>query len=255
MTDTDIHTDNDRQPAYVSYPSFEGFLDWYRENGHAEITVDSISGYANQASASQLIVGLRSLGLVVDSMAQDHLGELAGSDSDLRRGLMDSLLRDAYGSDFISALDNMSLEEVEVELRQLGTTDSTHKRALPFFINAAKAAGLAMQPEVSKRARKRTAKVAAAPAQAALPEADEAPAPAAKPKRSRKARVVEPQMDVVLPGPPIPIHIERPSRYNALYAVAGMLPANGKWTTGERARWFSAFESVIDLETTIVDGS
>ena len=69
-------------------------------------------------------------------------------------------------------LTDLSLEEVEVELRQLGTTDSTHKRALPFFINAAKAAGLAMQPEVSKRARKRTAKVAAAPTQAALPEAE-----------------------------------------------------------------------------------
>ena len=254
MTDTDTDTDNSRQPAYVSYPSFEGFLDWYRDNGPAEITVDGMSGYANQASASQLMVGLRSLGLVVDNVAQDHLGDLAGSEGERRQGLMESLLRDAYGSDFISALDNMSLEEVEVELRQLGTTDSTHKRALPFFINAAKAAGLAMQPEVSKRARKRTAKVAAPPTQAALPEADEAPAPAAKPKRSRKARVVQPQMDAVLPGPPIPIQPER-AEYRALQAILGTLPADACWNAAQRMRWETAFTAVLNLETWIVDGS
>ena len=78
MTDTDIHTDNDRQPAYVSYPSFEGFLTWYRDNGPAEISAVSISGYAKSASASQLIVALRSLGLVVDNVAQDHLGPAGG---------------------------------------------------------------------------------------------------------------------------------------------------------------------------------
>ena len=242
MTDTD----NDRQPAYVSYPSFEGFLDWYRDNGHAEITVD-ISGYTNKASASQLMVGLRSLGLVVDNVAQDHLGDLAGSEGERRQGLMESLLRDAYGSDFISALDNMSLEEVEVELRQLGTTDSTHKRALPFFINAAKAAGLAMQPEVSKRARKRTAKVAAAPAQAALPEADEAPAPAAKPKRSRKARVVEPE--------PEPVAAPRRPLYAASFGMLSLLPESGQWTAIQADRWMHAMTAVIVLETTIVDGS
>ena len=189
--------------------------------------------YANKASASQLMMGLRSLGLVVDGVAQDHLGELAGSDSDLRRGLIESLLRDAYGSDFISALDNMSLEEVEVELRQLGTTDSTHKRALPFFINAAKAAGLAMQPEVSKRARKRA---------------------------PRKARVVQPQMDAVLPGPPIPIQPEpvaSPSGplYAASFGMLSLLPESGQWTVIQADRWMHAMTAVIALETTIVDSS
>ena len=244
MTDTD----NDRQPAYVSYPSFEGFLDWYKYTVDIDqITVDSISGYANQASASQLMVGLRSLGLVVDGVAQDHLGDLAGSEGERRQGLMESLLRGAYGSDFISALDNMSLEEVEVELRQLGTTDSTHKRALPFFINAAKAAGLAMQPEVSKRARKRAAKVAAAPAQAALPEADEASAPAAKPKRSRKARVVEPE--------PEPVAAPHRPLYAASFGMLSLLPESGQWTAIQADRWMHAMTAVIVLETTIVDGS
>ena len=246
MTDTD----NDRQPAYVSYPSFEGFLDWYRDNGHAEITVDSISGYANKASASQLMVGLRSLGLVVDNVAQDHLGDLAGSEGERRQGLMESLLRDAYGSDFISALDNMSLEEVEVELRQLGTTDSTHKRALPFFINAAKAAGLAMQPEVSKRARKRTAKVAASPTQAALPEAEV--------YTTAIDMETLPELEVkaaALIGARWELPAPRSPLYAASFGMLSLLPESGQWTAIQADRWMHAMTAVIVLETTIVDGS
>jgi hypothetical protein len=148
-----------RQPAYVSYPMFEACLDWLGGMDPVPAQIDRAmwSERFGGASGAQLLVGLRSLGLLDGGAPTTALVDLAKAGGDARPAQMRAVLRAAYGDDLVDNLAGKSLASVEEAIRALGTTDATHRRALPFFINAAKAAGLDMQTEVSRRARKRRA--------------------------------------------------------------------------------------------------
>ncbi len=65
------------------------------------------------------------------------------------------MLRRAYGAEFCDNLATMTPKMVDDRLRELGTTDATHRKALSFFVNTAKEAELSMSSAVAKRARKR----------------------------------------------------------------------------------------------------
>ena len=146
-----------RQPAYVSYSMFEAFLDWLggMDPVPAQIDRQLWSQKFAPASGAQLMVGLRSLGLLDGGAPTETLVALAKAGGDARKDGLRGVLRGAYGDDLVDNLGDKTLDAVEDALRALGTTAATHRRALPFFINAAKAAGIGMQADVSKRARKR----------------------------------------------------------------------------------------------------
>ena len=168
------------------------------------------------------------------------------------------MLRGAYGDDLVDNLGDKTLDAVEDALRALGTTDATHRRALPFFINAAKAAGIGMQADVSKRARKRRlgsgAKKAAKKATKArrgrkraarkAPAAAPAPAAAAPPPPPPPAPVAE-----EAPAPP-----PEPQDYALVGAIVGLLPADGVWSAKTRTQWLAALTAVVDLEVALSDG-
>ena len=249
-----------RQPAYVSYPMFEASLDWLGGMDPVPAQIDrALWGERfGSASAAQLMVGLRSLGLLDGGAPTAALVDLAKASGDARREQLRAVLRAAYTDALVDNLAGMSLASVEEAIRALGTTDATHRRALPFFINAAKAAGIEMQDEVSKRARKRRAGAGAKRAgKKAAKKAAKKRASAAKrgrKRRARKAPAAAPPPPPPPPAPEPPAAPAEPKDYGVVNAIVRRLPADGVWTTEARAQWLAALTAVLDLEVIVSEG-
>ena len=245
-----------RQPAYVSYPLFEQCLDWLggMDPVPAQIDRSQWSDRFGSASGAQLMVGLRSLGLLDGGAPTAALAALAKAAGDARQEQLRAVLRAAYGDDLVDNLAGKSLAAVEEAIRALGTTDATHRRALPFFINAAKAAGLDMQTEVSRRARKRRMGAGAKKAaKKAVKRAAKKRAPAAK--RGRKRRAPAPAAPPPpAPAPEPPAAPAEPKDYGVINAIVGLLPDDGVWTAEARAQWLAALTAVVDLEVSVSGG-
>ena len=145
-------------PIYASYLTFTNLLDWLREIGTIPSRlVRSFWGQRfSDDSGARLMSGLRFLGLLEGDTPTERLEELALASDEQRREPLTQLLRDVYGSDFIDSLPRSTPKLVDERLRELGTTDSTHNKARSFFINAARAVDLQMQPQVTKQARLRS---------------------------------------------------------------------------------------------------
>ena len=154
---TDDTTSESHLPPYVSYSTFERFLDWLSEMPTMPSQIDRSlwSTKFSGSNGAQLISGLRFLGLLDAETPQDALLDLVEAKGDRRRDLLRDVLRNTYGPDLIDGLATRTPKMVDDVLREIGTTDSTHRKAVSFFINAAKAAAVPMPPAVAKRARKR----------------------------------------------------------------------------------------------------
>lgn len=144
-------------PMYASYLTFTNLLDWLRELGTLPSQFDrSFWGHKFSGSGgAQLMAGLRFLGLLDGDKPRDELERLALASDDERQRLLAELLQGAYGADFMASLPRTTPRLVNEHLDELGTTTATHDKARSFLINAAKAAGFQMQPQVAKQARNR----------------------------------------------------------------------------------------------------
>lgn len=144
-------------PMYVSYLTFANLLDWLRDLGTLPSQFDR-SFWGSKFSGSggaQLMAGLRFLGLLRGDTPDDRLEALALASNEERKNLFLAILKDAYGAEFIASLPKTTPKLVNDRLRELGTTDATHDKARSFFVNAAKAIGLHLPPQLAKQARNR----------------------------------------------------------------------------------------------------
>jgi hypothetical protein len=146
---------NKPTPIYVSYLTFVNLLDWLRELGTLPSQFDrSFWGHKFSGSGGgQLMAGLRFLGLLEGDAPTDRLETLALASDAERKELLTQLLKDVYGAEFIASLPRTTPKLVNERLSTLGTTDATHAKARSFFVNASKAVGLSMPPQVAKQAR------------------------------------------------------------------------------------------------------
>lgn len=99
--------------------------------------------------------GMRFLGLLKDGERPTaSLEELARADGDRQKELPRSLLREVYGS-IVDDLPRMTPKQLDDRLQELGTTQSTLRKARSFFVQAAKAAEIHVPESIAKGARKR----------------------------------------------------------------------------------------------------
>lgn len=146
-------------PIYASYLTFVTLLDWLRETKHLPSQFDR-SWWGTKFSGSggaQLMAGLRFLGLLNDAEPTERLEQLAFASNEQRLGLLADLLRDAYGAELVAGLARMTPKMLSDRIEALGTTDATHRKAVAFFVNAAKAAQLPVPAGIAKQARNRPA--------------------------------------------------------------------------------------------------
>lgn len=184
-----------RAPAYVSFAAFTRFIDWIA--GLSEVPGElprsqwprSLQG----GTGLQLAAAVRFLGLFDGDSPTAALRRVGVKNTAARKTALAALVRDVYGAAFVDNLQSASLQDVDRHLQSLGTTNSTHRRAVSFFINAARAADIALPEEVSKGARLRRAngakaKSAPAPARRGRTKAAAATAPSPTAKESPAPR-------------------------------------------------------------------
>lgn len=173
-----------RAPAYVSFAAFTRFIDWIAGLSEVpnELPRSQWPRTLQGGTGLQLAAAVRFLGLFEGDRPTAALRRVGVKNTAARKSALAALVRDVYGAAFVDNLQSASLQDVDRHLQSLGTTNSTHRRAVSFFINAARAADIALPEEVSKRARLRRAngvKAKAAPASArkGRPKAAAAAAP------------------------------------------------------------------------------
>ena len=151
-------------PIYVSYSTFTTFLDWLAEMPVTPTQLDRSlwGGKFAGGTGSQLMSGLRFLGLVDGETPTDRLEPILRVDSTERKQLLTALLRDAYGADLIDGLNSITPKMLNEGLERLGATDATLRKAFSFIVNAAKANEIPIAPTTAKKARNKPARKAAA---------------------------------------------------------------------------------------------
>lgn len=217
-------------PIYVSYLTFTNLLDWLRDLGTLPSQFDrSFWGHKFSGSGGgQLMQGLRFLGLLEGDTPQDELEALALAPDANRKELLTELLKDVYGEEFIGSLARTTPKLVNERLVALGTTDATHAKARSFFVNAAKAVGLPLPPQVAKQARN-------------------------KPTVARKA-VVKPKGDPPPTTNPLPTdtdHGKGDANTPELHALVrtllrDLLRDGATWDTRTRNRWRHMWDQALD---------
>lgn len=143
-------------PIYVSYSTFTTFLDWLAEMSVIPTQLDRSlwgSKFAG-GTGSQLISGLRFLGLLDGERPTDRLEPIVRAQSDQRKSMLAALFRDAYGAPLIDGLSGgMTPKMLMEEISKLGATDATERKAFSFVVNAAKANDISIAPTIAKKAR------------------------------------------------------------------------------------------------------
>ena len=149
-----------RIPMYVSYSTFTTFLDWLGEMPVTPTQIDRSlwTGKFSGGTGSQLMSGLRFLGLIDGERPTDHLEPIVRADSTQRKQLLAALLKDAYGANLVDGLRSMTPKMLNEQLERLGATDATLRKAFSFIVNAAKANDIPIAPTTAKKARNKPAR-------------------------------------------------------------------------------------------------
>lgn len=154
-------------PTYISYTTFITFLDWVKEMKVTPSQLDRTLWGPKFAGSTgvQLMSGLRFLGLTTgsDNNPTPALDKLARADKEGRDAQMRELLKQAYGADFVDSLPAATPMIVNERLEALGATTSTHRKAVSFFVNAAKTCGIHVPTAISKKSRIKGPRLAKAP--------------------------------------------------------------------------------------------
>ena len=227
-------------PPYVSFLTFTNLLDWLRDLKTIPTQFDR-SFWGERYSGStgvQLMTGLRFLGLLADNKPQERLEQLAFASNEDRREELAALLRDAYGSATVDGLTKMTPAMLNKAIQDLGTTDATHRKAISFFVNAAKAAEIPMPANIAKQARN-------------------------KATTSRKRSPKAPRVTTETPGGDERPNDRTPDRstglpegiHQALVPILADLPKQGPtWDTAGQARWEATFKAVLAYAYPAKDG-
>ena len=158
MTETESNSRSTAlTPIYTSYLTLGTFLDWLKAMPVMPSQVDRSlwSTKFSGTGGAQLMAGLRFLRLLDDDRPTPLLAELVAGDPARRKELLRQILRTAYGDAMLDSLPSMTPKVFDERLRALGTTDSTHRKATSFLINAAKAVDIALPGAIAKKARNR----------------------------------------------------------------------------------------------------
>lgn len=218
-------------PIYVSYLTFSNMLDWLHEMGTVPSKFDrSLWGKKfGGSTGGQLVAGMKFLGLLDGENTTAVLDKLAMATADERKALIAALLRDAYGAGIVDELPRMTVKMLNDAFDDLGATDATRRKAISFFINAAKAADLPLHSMLAKQARNRPA----AARKPAIPQKDRQKPDGAKP-------------DAPEVRPPAHTPWQEALDPTILTWLQRIPAADKEWPPAEREKWQHVFKTICD---------
>ncbi len=144
-------------PPYVSFSTFRTLLEWLKDEG-VPLRFDrsfwqiKFSG----SNGTQLVTALRFLGLLEGVRPRPDLERLVNASPDERRFVLAGLLIDAYEAVPFDELSRATPAMVRTWFRAYPIDGNTARKAVSFFVNAAKDADIPLSNAVRKMARSKS---------------------------------------------------------------------------------------------------
>ena len=227
-------------PIYVSYLTFDNFLNWLKEMKIVPSQIDRSlwSSKFSGSNGSQLMSGLRFLGLLDDESPTTGLEPLAMADDATRKDLLRAILEQAYGEGLIKDLPRMTPGLLDKKLGELGTTNPTHRKAVSFFVNASKAVGLTIPAQIAKKARNKQPSPRGSSNGGASKGKPPTPTPSGKPDSSDNGS-----------GPETTLNLPVASQSLLLWGLFQRLPIPGTvFAHTAREKWIEAAKAIFEVE-------
>jgi len=136
---------------YIAFKTFQTALDKLREGMPHQID-KSVFPTVAFGTVPQLISGLKFLGLIDDKgIPQPDLKSLAALKEEDRRVPLRKLLEKRYADVIQLDLTKATPEQLDEAIRKYGVSGATHRKAVTFFLQAAKFAQLPMSKFLESR--------------------------------------------------------------------------------------------------------
>ena len=166
-------------PPYVSFTTFRSLISWLETEGVPH-RFDRSFWHAkfSGSTGTQLVAALRFLGLLSGDTPQSDLERLVRASRPERQQMLTRLLSDSYHSVRFDELPRATPAMVREQFASYPVDGNTLRKAVSFFVNAAKEADIPLSNAVRKMARskgarsRRDAAVAEAPARAGVPRSE-----------------------------------------------------------------------------------
>lgn len=140
-----------KTPAYVSFKTFNNFINGLQEKGTPSHINRSIMSGMSGSAQSAIMGTLEFLSLVTETdEPTKEFQQLVEIKEDNRGPLLRSVIEKSYPFLFSSAIDlkRVTTKHVEEAFRTQGVSGSTIIKCIAFFLAAAKAAGIQISPYV-----------------------------------------------------------------------------------------------------------
>ena len=141
-------------PPYVSFNTFKTLLEWLKSEG-VPLRMDRSFWRAkfSGTTGTQLVASLRFLGLVGDDQPLPDLENLVQAPRDEQRVILRELLKDSYSILPFDDLDRATPSMVRQWFRAYPIDGHTLRKAISFFVNAAREAEIPMSKAVGRMAK------------------------------------------------------------------------------------------------------
>jgi hypothetical protein len=141
-------------PPYVPYRTFRNFLEILREGIPARIDRSVWGERFSGSNGTQLMTGLKALGLVDDEgRPAEDLERLVRLEGDRRREVWGAILRRRYAPLFQLDLPRATRAQLRSAFKAFGTNEAVLARCERFFVQAAQDAGIELSPYILDRRR------------------------------------------------------------------------------------------------------
>ncbi len=218
-------------PAYFAFKTLTNMVLKMEEHGPPTRVDRTFLTGMSGAGQTQFIAGLKSLGLIDgDGRVQPRLSELV-SDSDSRARIVGEMVRERYPEAVALGETNATTGElVDVFKDAYGVQGDTARKAIAFFLQAAKYAG---DIQLSPNFKTPTIRTGAGSGR----------------KRGRPPKPVGGDQQHTPPANGLPTGL-----HPALAGLLGDLPRRGEtWTQAEHDRFKAAFDALLPIAAPITD--
>lgn len=217
-------------PPYFAFKTLTNAIVQMEEHGPPNRIDRTFLTNMSGAGQTQFIAGLKSLGLIDDDGAiQPHLVELVNQ-PDNRPALIGQLLKDRYPEAVELGKGNATTGELVEVFSDYGVRGDTARKAIAFYLNAAKYAGdIPLSPNFKTPSNRSSGGT-----------------PKKKVKRTTEVEQKPPAPPTGIPG----------GLHPALAGLLADIPKLGQtWTTQEHDNFMAAFLPVLKIAAPIADAS
>lgn len=133
------------QPPYMSWATFEGIIEQLGAVGVPDQIDRSVLNYRSGGDQSQFLRAAKAFGLITDDgVPTDRLNELV-SNPEQRPEIYKAMLHEKYPK-VIALGTGATQQQLTDEFREFGIEGDTVRKAIAFYINAAKHADIPLSP-------------------------------------------------------------------------------------------------------------